>query len=105
MPTHLKLEPRAYPSSDNVIPKEVLILYYIQSHLNGSAARSIKCSLFSAALEPCQANAVIQEPLVHLSVFPTCLFKGQVDTDLLTLGVQIMISGSLPGSEMSPMTQ
>lgn len=108
MPGHLKLELRAYPSSDNVTAKEVLILHSVQSHLSCSAARPIKRSLFSAALDPCQDNTVIPEPLVHVSVFPTekkCPFKGQVDTDLLTSDVQAMISGSCPGTQMSPVTQ
>lgn len=108
MPCHLKLELRACSGPDNVIGKEVLILCCIQSHLNCSAARPITCSLFSATLDPCQENIVIQEPLIHLSVFPTekwYPFKRQVDTDLLTSGVQAMISGSLPGTEVSLVTQ
>lgn len=108
MPGHLKLEPRTYPSSDNVTAKEVHILHSVQSHLSCSAARPIKRSPFSAALDPCQDNTVIPELLVHVSVFPTekkCPFKEQVDTDLLTSDGQGMISGSYPGMEMSPVTQ
>lgn len=42
---------------------------------------------------------------IYLSSPKWCPFKGQVDTGLLTSGVQVMISGRLPGTETSPVTQ
>ena len=70
MPDPLKLEQWAHLSSDSVITKEVLVPFYIESHLDCSAARPKKCRLFLATLDHCQDNTVTLEPPAHyLSLF------------------------------------
>lgn len=51
------------------------------------------------------ARTRVSDIFICLPNRKVCPFKGQVDTNLLTSGVQATISGSLPGAHARPETQ